>query len=628
MTSADVRDMLDLPMDGHHPRSVKKQKTVEKRPEGITRELFALLGERAPPVAITEHVRYKERPKWTHKVQPWERTAFTNPARTDGLVLRHWRRKKQDANAAAGPAAVSSEAMKIDDSTVGADGGTTDQQPETEYYYAKFNVKINGPEYTEEEYENHLTDENWSKAETDYLVALCHEYDLRWIVIADRYEYQPKVSSSSIDEESGNILAPPENRPKQHRSMEDLKARYYTVAAKMMALRQPLSSMSSSEFDTHEKMSKFDTYQETRRKSMAEALLSRSLDDVKEEEVLLAELKRIVNHQDRWVEERKELQARLDSPHSTANIQMYQSSQGLSQLLHTLLAADKSKKRRSLAAPGEGGGGTSPAVGSGPNTGGSQAQQRDQRESISTPTTATTTTTSHHKKGAATQATERRKLTAREMEMYGVAYHDRLTSGVQFRHDKVNKLAQAKSNIQAQRVHNALVELEIPTRLTMPTAKVCVEYEKLIQSIHTLIDARKVSEKVEAEIKVALAQKEERERRERGERMDADADWDGDGDGEEKGERGVASSGMVQADVDVQMVDATTAADASNLDGNEKQQGAGGGVEEGGDEGGGTAAAASSSRPGTAEGTEGARKRSVSQVSGVGSEGSNKRRKK
>ena len=31
MSSADVRDMLDLPADGH-PRPAKKQKTVEKRP--------------------------------------------------------------------------------------------------------------------------------------------------------------------------------------------------------------------------------------------------------------------------------------------------------------------------------------------------------------------------------------------------------------------------------------------------------------------------------------------------------------------------------------------------------------------------------------------------------------------
>lgn len=88
MSSADVRDMLDLPYSGQ-PRPAKKHKTVEKRPgedhlcdmqrkyaepliEGINRELYALLGERAPPVAITEHIRLKEKPKWSHKViQPW-----------------------------------------------------------------------------------------------------------------------------------------------------------------------------------------------------------------------------------------------------------------------------------------------------------------------------------------------------------------------------------------------------------------------------------------------------------------------------------------------------------------------------------------------------------------------------
>ena len=473
-------------------------------------------------------------------------------------------------------------------------------------------MKINGPEYTDEVYESHLTDEGWSKAETDYLVALCHEYDLRWIVIADRYDYHPPPS---LEEGNNDSTLPSENQCKR-RSMEDLKTRYYTVAAKMMAIRQPLSSMSSSEFDTHEKMTKFDANQETRRKNMAEALLSRTPEEVKEEEVLLAELKRIVNQQERWMEERKELYTRLDSPHSTGNIQMYQSSQGLGQLLHTLLAADKSKKRRSLAGPGvPGDGASSPAV-SGPNTGGSQAPKdgTHHRESISTPTTA-----SHQKKGGSSaQAIERRKLTPREMEIYGVSYHDRLTSGVQFRHDKVNKLAQAKSNIQAQRVHNALVELEIPTRLVMPTAKVCAEFEKLIQSIHTLIDVRKVSEKVEAEIKVALAQKEERERRERSEKVE--------GDGRDERDQGVVASSET-AQGDVQMVDAP---DVINGDGDEnEQQGTEGGLEEGGEEGGEEGAASvaaaassssssssSSSRPTTAGETGAGRKRGMSEMSG------------
>lgn len=87
MAAADVRDMLDLPQEGQQqPRPHKKQKAVEKRPgtcgvafvqertrskrrlEGITRELYALLGERAPPIAINEN-RYKGRPKWMSKLR-------------------------------------------------------------------------------------------------------------------------------------------------------------------------------------------------------------------------------------------------------------------------------------------------------------------------------------------------------------------------------------------------------------------------------------------------------------------------------------------------------------------------------------------------------------------------------
>lgn len=33
------------------------------------------------------------------------------------------------------------------------------------------------------------TDKEWTKEETDYLFELVKEYDLRWQVIADRYDY-------------------------------------------------------------------------------------------------------------------------------------------------------------------------------------------------------------------------------------------------------------------------------------------------------------------------------------------------------------------------------------------------------------------------------------------------------
>jgi len=33
------------------------------------------------------------------------------------------------------------------------------------------------------------TDNEWSKDETDYLFNIVHEYDLRWYVILDRYDF-------------------------------------------------------------------------------------------------------------------------------------------------------------------------------------------------------------------------------------------------------------------------------------------------------------------------------------------------------------------------------------------------------------------------------------------------------
>ncbi|KAI9870773.1 MAG: DNA methyltransferase 1-associated protein 1, partial [Pleopsidium flavum] len=394
MTSADVRDMLDLPSDGH-PRPVKKQKTVEKRPEGITRELFALLGERAPPVAITDHVKYKERPKWSHKVQPWEMIPFTNPAREDGLVLRHWRRKR-DPNATA-PSATPTDGNEIIPAV--PDNGSS--EAEFEYYFAKFNVKVNGPRYDEAQYNAHLQSEDWSMAETDYLVHLALDYDLRWIVIADRYDYEPTTGVNG--DETSTALVPAAKR----RTMEDMKARYYDIAAKIMSLHRPVSTMSAAEFDLHEKMTKFNSRQETDRKRLAEALLSRSLDEIKEEEILLGELKRIVGNEEKFLQERKELYARLESPHSSGNTAMYQSSHGLGQLMQTLLNADKSKKRRSLIGPGDTA--SSPAVGSSGQNFAGQREGRDSghRDSIGG---------SSMKKGSISGSSAQRPLTAKEEE--------------------------------------------------------------------------------------------------------------------------------------------------------------------------------------------------------------------
>ncbi|PGG95044.1 hypothetical protein AJ79_10303 [Helicocarpus griseus UAMH5409] len=501
MAAADVRDMLDLPADGGQPRPHKKQKVVEKRPEGITRELFALLGERAPPIALNEN-KYKGRRKWVSKlkVRPWEMAPFDNSARSDGLVLRHWQRKRAPAHGAPPGEAVAAdgEEKKEADSAV--------QKPEEIYPFAKYNIKAQVPKrYTDEQYNRYLKSHTWSRQETDYLMDLVEEYDLRWVVIVDRYEYPPNQSSANGDT---TALVSTTRR----RTMEEMKSRYYTVAANMLALEHPPSEMSEAEFDLHEKMMKYDPEQERARKDLATIQLNRSKEEVNEETLLLEELKRIVANEKNFIEERKELYARLEAPISTSNTTMYQSSQGLSQLLSSLLQADKSKKRRSIMGPETG---TSSPASQPPSA---QNPPQSARESRPETPAAPASAPANNKKSAASAAAQQptvKTLTPAEEAKYGVTHHDRLTSGVQFRNDKAQKLTQAKSNIQSQKLAAALTELSIPPRLVMPTEKVCKEFEKLIYSVNLLLDVRKFAEKVEGEIRVLEAAKQDRERKEK-----------------------------------------------------------------------------------------------------------------
>ena len=371
-------------------------------------------------------------------------------------------------------------------------------------YWAKYNVKVERPQYTDEQYETHLKTEDWSKEETDYLVDLATEFDLRWVVISDRYDYKPSEKPNT-DQDSMAVTV--QAKP---RTQEEMKARYYDVAAKTMVLHNPLSSMSSTEFDAHEKMTKYDPIRETQRKRYAEQLMHRTKEEKDEEEFLLRELSRIVSNQEKLAQERKALYDRLEAAPSSVRADsysttMYQTSQGLTQLMQNLLTQNKNKelekkeKRRSLL---EGGEATGPSS--------FHPMDRSQRQSLSS--------VPHGQR--LSDATGRRPLTQPEQKKYGVSHpNERLTGGIQFRHERITKAGQAKSGVQTSRIGAALTELKIPPRLVMPTAKVVTEYERLIESIKHLLEVRKVSEKVEGEIKVLVAQKEQAEAKDRGEEI-------------------------------------------------------------------------------------------------------------
>ncbi|KAL8898012.1 MAG: hypothetical protein Q9192_002295 [Flavoplaca navasiana] len=482
MTTADVRDMLGLPTDGQpriRPTKKTKQEAKGRRPGGLEREIQSLHGDRpAPPLSINELPKYKEKPKRTQR----DITPFGNNARKDGLVLRHWN-WRDDVNTNVFPTtpADSNAASEEQDERV--------PKPMSDYKYAKYNVRIDRPAYSDEQYDAHMKSDDWTKDETHYLVDLAYEFDLRWVVVADRYNYQPPQVAQ--DENAMAITTPIKSR-----TMEDMKARYYQVAAIAMTLVNPLTSMSESEFAVHEKMTKFDPSLEIKRKQFAEGMLSRSREEIQEEEILLSELKRIVRNEEKFMQDRQELYARLETAPNMAAATINRSSEGLTQLLKTLCEAEKNKRKRILGGDGS----ATPANGlSGQNAGG--PGDRGQRHSIG----------GTDKRSSLSGSQGQRQLSMRDQLKYGVTHHERLSAGVQFRHEKILKLSQAKSNAQSTKINAALTELGIPARIYMPTTKTTNEYERLIQNINILLDVRKISEKVDTEIRVILAQREPKE---------------------------------------------------------------------------------------------------------------------
>ncbi|KAG6169868.1 swr complex subunit [Claviceps purpurea] len=549
MASSDVRDVLNLG-DSSGLRPSKKQKPTGARPslKGLAREVLNLGGDN--PIAIVpKTTQFKKRRFASRKpAAKWELLPFRNSGRDDqSLVLRHWRRKDlKDGEGAA---------------------GTGDQgQPQPpgpgeleDSIFAKFNVKIEVPQYTDDQYAMSLQNEDWTREETDYLMDMASQFDLRWTVIWDRYDWTPSATNGEMDvdgDESKAVV--PTSRS---RSLEDLKARYYEVAAKMMVIQKPLQYMTQQEYALHELMTHFNPKQEKVRKEFAVNTLSRSKEEAREEESLLLEIKRILARSERFNEERRELYNRLDYPRAETDISSFKSSAGLQTLLQTLMNVDKSKKRKSIMGtegantPSAGGGvaaatasaaaaagaiasgasaGTQNRSSTGPETsrrdsaGASAAATRDSTTAASTPTTAGKKgqqQNQHHQQQQhlqqqqlqqqlqeKQQAPERRKLSSQEEAIYGVTHHDRLGSGPTFRTEKINKLFTHKSNQQQLRINNTLNELDVPAKLAMPTAATTAQYEQLLAAVNSLLDARKVSDKLDGEIKIEQAKKAEREK--------------------------------------------------------------------------------------------------------------------
>lgn len=575
-TAGDIREIMDIPQEGP-PKPAPKKVRVDPGPRltGFQREVQSLMSDshNVPPIPIVDNSRYKAKPTYApraFKTRKWEERRFVNGARTDGLELRHW---KHVVSAGAGKRLLEASA---NGTNVIPDGGSQTMgqptagneenvgtQPTTairyddEFPMEKFNVKVSVPSYTPEQYEAHFKSEEWTKEETDYLMDLCRNFDMRWIVVADRYEpseipmsaqkaaarkSKNLGASQTFGEVSGDAMAidhssaPAGNSTSDtknpstteeikpfypQRALESLKARYYTIASKMLSITTPPDTMTPSEFGLWEKMKNFDSRTEELRKNLAEKLFLRTKEEADEERSLLEELARITKNEEEFLKMRKDLYQRLETPvlsrraEDQGTAALYQSSQGLGHLLSNLLNREKRFKRPGMIDTGranstQDGNGEAERGTAGTATDRPRKQTWEKGQHPNQYTARRNTMDSESvngdapkKTGSMAQTPNVRNLTPAEEAKYGVAHpQERITSGVQFRHEKASKVVLSKSATQMAKIQAALVELGIPVRLLMPTERVCREYERLVADIVLLLDARRGVERVSSEVKV------------------------------------------------------------------------------------------------------------------------------
>lgn len=196
----------------------------------MKRELYALLSNDSkdcPPIMPTNAIpggyKQKKVKLGQKKVRLWRWVKF-NPGRNEAINLCHWRRVNEENK---------------------------------EYPFAKFNKKIPIPQYTFQEYQQKIQLDDWNKDESDHLISLCKQFDLRFPVIHDRWD---KVRF-------------------RNRSMEELKKHYYDIC----------NAMQPNEL----KQIAFDSDHEKRRKEQLSKLYNRSNEQVQEEQKLLEELRKI-----------------------------------------------------------------------------------------------------------------------------------------------------------------------------------------------------------------------------------------------------------------------------------------------------------------------------------------------
>ncbi|XP_009118835.1 SWR1-complex protein 4 isoform X1 [Brassica rapa] len=262
MGGTDAKDILGLPktpLPLSHEKKARPQKESHRKPDGISREVYALTGGVAPLMPSIDVTHLKRPPPPDEKVA-WQWLPIKSSARKDDLQLYHW---------VISSLPICCESLSISfflmpfllSSQVRVVNGVP---PTADYSFAKYNKSVDISKYTDDEYENHLTDPVWTKEETDQLFELCERFDLRFTLIADRFPLS--------------------------RTLEELKDRYYTVTRALLRAR----AQSPADLANHPLMKEpYDMTRDRERKRALSMVLSQSRHQEKKDAEILAEAKRI-----------------------------------------------------------------------------------------------------------------------------------------------------------------------------------------------------------------------------------------------------------------------------------------------------------------------------------------------
>nr|KAJ3418945.1 swr complex subunit [Polyrhizophydium stewartii] len=331
---------------------------------------------------------------------------FTNSARTDSLALGHW---SSDPNEAGEPHHVKAH---------GAGGLATLTSCAADSRFAAQGVQAQVMRFTDEEYDTHLKDPAWSKEDTEHLFALCRELELRFYVIADRFEGSTP------------------------RTIEDLKDRYYSVSRALVAARHgaqdPQGKLMTAKYA-------YDKTREIERRRIIEKLLSRTPEQIEEEEILMHELKKRAASEESWNRERELILRSLmnnELPPQTA-------------VPLVPLSTDPRKKRRPLR------GDETPMMAQGVDA-------------------------------------IRRRNRDREVDDSPLR-KEKLPCGAFLRTSRIQPI---KISLQT-RATALLDEYRIGARPNMPTAAVCAKFDEVRQLAVALLETKKLVDKAEHELKVA-----------------------------------------------------------------------------------------------------------------------------